>query len=1521
MATVAQLAALADYAKARQGRAAADGILSTTRAAIADTTRALEDARARADALNADLLQMQVEALTKRLQREQQSLADLQAVATKARDAALAGGAGFDLLSSRHPLLLLPVRLETRFAWMRAGQITFDADAALERVLLVRVYPDEIHDDSHDPHLTAEETEALVEFRKKLLLVRDLQPLQDLWKELAARVGPMRAQWIGEAAIARLRPARRATRMSLANIARLLPDRWVAVAAMQDGSVLSAMSRPLAEPLETGPSPEGMAWMTEFAAAEKAGMAIVIRNLPAGIDVVQRLRVVGVRGTLNPAESQIELQQLIRAHQFTRGFELVAPGTPTNSLPGARAGYSSRPSPGDIVDVNQRRYLIGGASAPLCQQGDESDGWALASALGVEVSTFGFVKRADATDQRDARMIRTLLAAATERTLIRHLAAVIEADTVRELLAFGAQRVSALGPLPALRVGPQPYGILPVLRRDQGRVRANASASRYLPTLDRLRATWEAASAGVDRVGRPGADPSETLIRILQHDAVTRRLAFRPFVSRDLALEATRDLDPRAERDLLRQRRAASARFANLGIEADAESALVQALHLNIAPPLTVPLVQAADAAPGSVQRSVQYLEIAATLRVDALFKHDYAGGERPRPLLYAVARLAMLEQADRRARELLIAAGADPARWDDEDLPNQFNDFHASMIRRLESPDPQDPIWSIATHLSEIGREAWVLAELRGILRTLKLRPPALLEELLRASLGLFGTRLDAWYTALATEELAIIRDDPATATGISIGAYGVLDEIRQSPRRRVSGTADLFTNPFNAGYVHAPSVNQGAAAAVMRSVHVAHATSSHGDAFSVDLSSARVRAGLELAEGVRAGQPLAALVGYRIERELRAAQLARLIAPLRAVAPLVANRLTPSTQPAESVAASNVVDGLTLLAEAGYDGRQSGSVATLWSRQPSLGAALSQTEQDAFTRVLAAAEEGIDALADLALSESVYQAVLGNPGRAGGAVDSLSGAPVPPADFAMVRTPRSGIGVTHRVVVLLGDDTKATPVTGWSEAPRALAEPRLEAWAQTILPRPAAITLRARFTNAAGDEVARLDDVTLDGLLAIAAAEAPHLRLCALDVVALADPASQPQRSALETRIAALLELARPQTAGIATLELVFDRHDDWDATDFGIVETLEIAKGLRDLLGQARPLGTADVARAGRSSESAIDTADLARRADAAVGSLGDLILALESAASSKSAEMRTQLFLAESYGIAGAAPVSLSDPADEELATRVLNQLKTQVTTVVAEAKRRLGLANAAAADDSAAWLKAVFGEGFVVLPTLVPAEPTTDLFQQAAVPAGGDEPAARTWLSRAARVRENVGRLNEVLGSADAVVETITKGERHVLRVAQIGGAPGEHWAALPLLPGTLLPGGRVSIVAVTPADGLRARNVAGLLVDEWVEVVPDAMETTSVAFHYDAPTSTPPQVMLLGLPYPTQETWTAADVIEVVDEALALSRIRMVTLDGLPDLGQLVPLFITPENPAGDLAGLDIESLTRPETA
>ncbi|MBK6715373.1 MAG: hypothetical protein IPG57_09830 [Burkholderiales bacterium] len=106
-----------------------------------------------------------------------------------------------------------------------------------------------------------------------------------------------------------------------------------------------------------------------------------------------------------------------------------------------------------------------------------------------------------------------------------------------------------------------------------------------------------------------------------------------------------------------------------------------------------------------------------------------------------------------------------------------------------------------------------------------------------------------------------------------------------------------------------------------MLLSAHKAHLQQGHGSAFAIDLSSARVREALKLLEGLRSGQPLGALLGYRIERLLSVAAPAQ-IALLRNVAPLVANKRDLSGLPAENVAADNVVDGLALLRRAGFNG-----------------------------------------------------------------------------------------------------------------------------------------------------------------------------------------------------------------------------------------------------------------------------------------------------------------------------------------------------------------------------------------------------------------------------------------------------------------------------------------------------------------------------------------------------------------------------------------------------------------------
>jgi hypothetical protein len=1451
--------------------------------------------------------------LEKKLIDAQRRVAEIGARIAADRERALGAETGFEQLSGAHPLLLLPLRLETRFAWMDGGILSFKADPALEQMLLVRIYPDEIHEDSHEPELTANEARWCAEFRRKLLAASDLKPIEEAWAELIRRAGAPRAAWLGQLAIAASNPGKRPGVFSRPSLARLLPDRWVAYATLVDGTMMSAVSAPVREPLEMGPAVEGIDWMTNFAAAEKAGMALKIRALPAEVTEIRRLIVVGACSTLDPTQTQSALEQLLDAHHFTRGLDLLPPGTPTNSSPGSRAGFSSRPALADVIAIEQRRYQVGGRMAPLCQRGDRSDGTELATALGIQPATFAYTARADATESLDGMQLRTLLAAVVRRPLTNLLAGILDPATVDELLAFACDRVAALGPFTYLRVGNQPYGLLPVMLTDEARS-PGSNAARYLPALDRLRAHWQAAEANLDFVGKPGVDPGDTLIRILQRDGVAGRIAFRPLLGPQTGQAAAAGLTARAAKTLTAQREAAAAMLHALGARQANAAPLLQTMLLPSAPPLGDPMVENPDAAAGSIERAANYLEMIATLRPENLAQHDYPGGERPRSLLFALARLAMLELADARAREVLIAAGANSARWNDESPPSYALDPLATPLRRLQAPDPADPLATIGFHLSTLGRDAGYLQWMRDVLRHFATCAPAAIELQLRASLGLFSNRLDAWYTALAVDRLREVRSDVTTAAGLNAGAYGVLENISRAPRQPVAGTPGLFTIPTNGGYIHAPSVNHGAAAAVLRSVHLAHAAAGRGASFSVDLSSERVRRALPLIEGIRGGQPLAALLGYRIERELAVEGLQRYIAPFRAIAPLLANMLTPSMLPAESVAASNVVDGLTLLEKAGYDGERPATVDTLWTRNSSLGATLAGDDYLAMQRVLAAAESAIDAVSDLVLAEGVFQAVQGNPARVGAAADSVAGAPVPPAEMHVARTPRAGVAATYRILTLL--DAAAGVATGWATTPRAAFEPRLEAWCAQSLPPPDRICVRAAFRRADGTIAATFDTPTLGSLFERAAdAQREELLFSALDLVALADPRDTPQRSALEVRLMALLELERPAAAGDAPLELVYARDPAWDATQFGVVETLEIGAQLRNLIGHARPLQPADFALPGADAALVVVATEHAARAADAARALQDArTVLLARAAGPDAAALRAALFAVDAFGVTGAAPISLRDAADARAQTQLLTQLRAQALAVDTEIARRLRRFDEGPADDAGGRLKAIFGEGFTTLPIMtgMAGQPVS----LGTTPGGAGGAAIRAWVARAARVREGVRLLDGALGMAEAIAMTRIGGAAPSFGVRQLGGPAGEAWIALPLSAGASLPGGRVSVVALG-AELLPLKAVAGLFIDEWLEVVPAATQTTSVAFHYEAPSSAPPQVMLLGVPTPGVARWSADAARRLVVEALDLGRIRLVDMEDLAGLGQLLPAFVTEENTGGDAFGLDVEVLTR----
>ena len=176
--------------------------------------------------------------------------------------------------------------------------------------------------------------------------------------------------------------------------------------------------------------------------------------------------------------------------------------------------------------------------------------------------------------------------------------------------------------------------------------------------------------------------------------------------------------------------------------------------------------------------------------------------------------------------------------------------------------------------------------------------------------------TALDAWRLGLATEKLfelrypATRRPESPAVPGVHIGAYGWLEEVRPrsvapTPVALTGELADVFAppgasplthDPANQGYIHAPSPARPARPRCCAAATGRRSPANPGT-LAVNLSSDRVRVALTFLDGIRAGQSLGALLGYRLERGLHdrhaIAETDRFIKGLRQAFPLVAAKL----------------------------------------------------------------------------------------------------------------------------------------------------------------------------------------------------------------------------------------------------------------------------------------------------------------------------------------------------------------------------------------------------------------------------------------------------------------------------------------------------------------------------------------------------------------------------------------------------------------------------------------------------
>src|SRR5262249_10461805 len=136
--------------------------------------------------------------------------------------------------------------------------------------LWVRVYPDKIHINSHDPRLGADELLWGKQFWTATWQAgTDDTALRTAWRQLATRFGPERAAWVATA-LTPTNPHDRPTSPGSAStptfpdlgapvviarttFARLLPTRWVATAYAQSAVVAVVSGRDIVKDLAVGP--------------------------------------------------------------------------------------------------------------------------------------------------------------------------------------------------------------------------------------------------------------------------------------------------------------------------------------------------------------------------------------------------------------------------------------------------------------------------------------------------------------------------------------------------------------------------------------------------------------------------------------------------------------------------------------------------------------------------------------------------------------------------------------------------------------------------------------------------------------------------------------------------------------------------------------------------------------------------------------------------------------------------------------------------------------------------------------------------------------------------------------------------------------------------------------------------------------------------------------------------------------------------------------------------------------------
>jgi hypothetical protein len=471
--------------------------------------------------------------------------------------------------------------------------------------LWVRIYPDDIFVHAHEPHLTPDEQSAGREFWETWWEIHQMnanalaeehasedlsgKPLLRAWTTLQNRYRHNRAAWIFRETIP-LNYQGKDTNYAAAPdftskppgiksdvwtepiLSWVMPDKFV-VTLLQGGQSKHFEGHKIPHPLQLSPTPEQggsldeIKWAQDFEEAEKVGMAIKIPLKQNGFEEakpIQQLVVAGVKASVpaisdNPDDQLTGkglLEDLLENHRYKeKGMALLPQGTPTNNFERVRSGYTA-----DGLPAEETFKLETGP--PLFDQEDHwktrKDGQYLVEALGIDPGIFQHIHKGDSTDIAHATAMNKLLWSATMGYYLHQFfQPLISTQDISKTRDFFFNHVAAGGLLPVIRLGKQPYGILPITNFANWKPGRNEDPffdQLFEKVLSPLNDVWKSLSVQVKQLTDAALEFkhgqfSEDFVKILGLNASSQSFYQRPQVGDHLlesSIAASLATQPRA---------------------------------------------------------------------------------------------------------------------------------------------------------------------------------------------------------------------------------------------------------------------------------------------------------------------------------------------------------------------------------------------------------------------------------------------------------------------------------------------------------------------------------------------------------------------------------------------------------------------------------------------------------------------------------------------------------------------------------------------------------------------------------------------------------------------------------------------------------------------------------------------------------------------------------------------------------------------------------------------------------------